>query len=137
MRFLWWVAFMLAACAGRTPAPQGAAPQSEVQDYVAHYLADPGTPDSFKESIRRGVVVEGMCPFQAFAAAGFPGPYMVRKDPARWTSDDAPPVVIAAQCDKPDASVIELLFNNKTQFSTQEPRTFRVRFLKGRVATID
>ncbi len=104
---------------------------------MAHYLADPGTPDTFKDGIRRGVVVEGMCPLQAIAAAGFPGPYMVKKDPARWTSDVPPPVVIQAQCDKPDASVIELLFNNKTQFSTQEPLTFRVRFLQGKAVTID
>jgi hypothetical protein len=129
------------ACSVNAPYGGGAAGQAvarpEVQEYVDHYLADPKTPDGFKDAIRRGVVVDGMCPLQAFAAAGLPGPYMVRKDHARWGSDVPPPVVIEAQCSKPDESVVELLFQNKTQFSSTEPRTFRVRFQKGKAVTID
>jgi hypothetical protein len=112
-------------------------PQSEVQDYIDHYLADPQTQEVFKEAIRRGVVVEGMCPHQAIAAAGFPGPYMVKKDRKRWSSDVPPPVVVDAQCAQPDESVIELMFRNKTQFSSVEAQVFRVRFIRGKVTTID
>jgi hypothetical protein len=90
-----------------------------------------------KDAIRRGVVVVGMCPLQAFAAAGLPGPYMVRKDQSRWGSDVPPPVVIEAQCSTPDESVIELMFSNRTQFSSQEDRTFRVRFVRGKAVLID
>ena len=128
------------ACSLNGPYEGGASQpvaRPAVQEYVDHYLADAKTPDSFKDAIRRGVVVEGMCPLQAFAAAGLPGPYMVRKDRARWTSDVPPPVVIEAQCAKPDESVIELLFQNKTQFSSKELRTFRVRFQKGKAMTVD
>ena len=81
--------------------------------------------------------MEGMCPLQAFSAAGLPGPYMVKKDQSRWGSDIPPPEVIEAQCSAPDESVIELLFRNRTQFSSQEDQTFRVRFVKGKAVLID
>jgi hypothetical protein len=119
------------------PQSRRPAPEPEVQMYIDRYLADPATPEPFKEGIRRGVVVEGMCPLQAFAAAGTPGPYRVTKDKARWTSDVPPPVVVEAQCDAPDESVIELIFRNSTQFSSDEPRAFRVRFVKGKVVLVD
>ena len=38
-------------------------------ELAQHYLADSNTPAAFKEGIRAGVVVAGMCPLQAFAAA--------------------------------------------------------------------
>jgi hypothetical protein len=55
----------------------------------------------------------------------------------RWDKDVPPPVVIEAQCSAPDESVIELLFRNRTQFSSQDQRTFRVRFVKGKAVLID
>jgi hypothetical protein len=45
--------------------------------------------------------------------------------------------LIEAQCAKPDESVIELLLQNKTQFSSKELRTFRVRLQKGKAMIID
>src|SRR5258707_517956 len=78
------------------------------------YRKDPNTPIEFKAAIRQGVVVLGMCPFQAFAAAGFPGLYMVKPDPEVWGHDVPPPEIIDAQCDRPDKSVIEVKFRNKT-----------------------
>jgi len=106
-------------------------------ELAQHYLADSNTPAAFKEGIRSGVVVAGMCPLQAFAAAGLPGPYMVRRDRAKWSGDIPPPAIIEAQCQAPDESVIELMFRNKTQFASPEPRVFRVRFVKGKVVLID
>ena len=111
--------------------------EPEVQVLYDHYLAAPNTPETLKAAIRRGEVVEGMCPLEAFAAAGLPGPYMVKRDRARWTSDVSPPAVIEAQCSHPDESVIELMFRNKTQFPGSGAQTFRVRFVKGKVTLVD
>jgi hypothetical protein len=111
---------------------------AETQEQLAErYLNDPGSSTEVKEGIRKGVVVIGMCPFHAFAAAGFPGPYMVKRDKEKWESSVPPPIIISAQCNNPDNSVIELMFNNKTQFDTDEPVVFRVRFEKGKVVLID
>jgi hypothetical protein len=101
------------------------------------YLNDPDTPAEIKEGILKGVVVKGMCPFQVFAAAGFPGPYMVKHDKEKWKSNVPPPTIINAQCKNQDNSVIELMLKNKTQFGTSEPVVFRVRFEKGKVTLID
>jgi hypothetical protein len=109
----------------------------EVQELYDRYLAASGTPEALKAAIRRGEVVEGMCPLEAFAAAGLPGPYMVKRDSALWTSDVPPPDVIEAQCSHPDESVIEVMFRNKTQFPGGDAQTFRVRFVKGKVTLVD
>lgn len=89
-------------------------------DYAEYYLADTKTSEEIKDAIRKGVVIKGMCPFQAFAAAGLPGPYMVRADRDVWDHNVLPPVIISAQCEHPDNSVIELMFRNKTQFNTKK-----------------
>jgi hypothetical protein len=105
--------------------------------YAVHYLADPNTSEDVKAAIREGVVVLGMCPSQALAAAGEPGPYQVERDPTRW-SDHSDPVQIAeAQCVRPDRSVIELTFSNTSQFGSSEPVVFRVRFENGKADLID
>lgn len=106
-------------------------------EYEARYLNDPTTPESFKDAIRSGVVIPGMCPFQAFAAAGPPGPYMVKSDRGKWGPGVPPPTIISAQCEHPDHSVIELMFRNRTQFQSDEPVVFRVRFVEGKVTLID
>ena len=101
------------------------------------YLADPKVSAEIKEAIRKRVVIVGMCPFEVFAAAGMPvGIYEVTPDPKKWRFDIAPPVIIDAQCEKPDDSVIWLTFKNKTQFGTADPVVFHVRFEKGRSVLI-
>jgi hypothetical protein len=101
------------------------------------YLADPNVSAEIKDAIRRRVVIVGMCPFEVFAAAGMPvGIYEVTPDPKKWRFDIAPPVIINAQCEKPDDSIIWLSFRNKTQYATTEPVLFHVRFEKGRAVLI-
>ncbi len=107
------------------------------EELVNKYRNDPNTPAEIKQAINAGVVIKGMCPFLAFAAAGLPGPYMVKKDKEKWGDHVPPPNIISAQCEAPDNSVIELIFRNKTQFMTDEPINFRVRFVKGKADLID
>jgi len=126
-----------ATTAGGPKTVGGISPRAGEPELARHYLADSNTPAAFKEGIRAGVVVAGMCPLQAFAAAGLPGPYMVRRDRSKWSGDIPPPAIIEAQCEAPDESVIELMFRNTTQFASSEPRVFRVRFVKGKVVLID
>jgi len=105
--------------------------------YADHYLADPNTSEEIKAAIQQGVVVLGMCPLQAFAAAGPPGPYSVRRDLTRWPPNSDPVKVVTSQCAEPDGSVIELAFRNTSQFGSQDPVDFRVRFVEGRAVLID
>jgi hypothetical protein len=106
--------------------------------YAQRYLADAGTSDEFKAAIRRGEVVVGMCPLQAFAAAGNPGPYYVKRDIEKWPDQLTDPVkVVMAQCSYPDKSVIELMFRNASQFDSGSPVVFRVRFVNGKAVLID
>ena len=101
------------------------------------YLASPKTSDAVKAAIKKSVVVVGMCPFEVFASAGLPGPYMVRRDERKWSSNTPPPEIISAQCESPDESTIELMFKNKSQFNTKEPVVFRVRFVHGKSVLVD
>ena len=126
-----------ATTAGEPRAMDGAQHSAGDPELAQRYLADPSTPAAFKEGIRSGVVVMGMCPLQAFAAAGLPGPYMVRRDRSKWSGDVPPPEIIEAQCKAPDESVVELMFRNKTQFASTEPKVFRVRFVAGKAVLID
>ncbi len=105
--------------------------------YAVHYLADPSTSEGFKAAIRDGVVVLGMCPSQAVAAAGAPGPYTVERDPKRWSERTDPAQIVEAQCQKPDRSVIDVTFSNTSQFESQEPIVFHVRFFNGRATRIE
>jgi hypothetical protein len=108
------------------PKPMGGAQHGAGAPALAQrYLADPNTLAVFKEGIRSGIVVMGMCPLQAFAVAGLPGPYMVRRDRSKWSGDIPPPEIIEAQCEAPDESVLELMFHNKTQFASPEPKRLR------------
>ena len=109
----------------------------DIDDLRKKFLADSSVSSEIKRAIQKRVVVRGMCPQQAMAAAGLPGPYKVQADPKKWKPSIPPPVVINAQCEQPDASVIELLFRSNTQFGTPEPVVFRVRFEKGRAVLID
>ena len=105
--------------------------------YTQHYLSDSKTSDSIKKAIRRGKVIEGMCPLQAIAAAGYPGPIYVKKDPTKWQGHVPPYVIVNAQCENPDASTIELMFTNETQYESGKPEVFRVRVQDGKVVLID
>jgi len=107
----------------------------KLSDLRKKLLADPSVSSEIKAAIKKKIVVPGMCPQQAFAAAGFPGLYMVQADKEKWTSNIPPPVIIEAQCETPDNSIIELSFRNSTQFGTNA--VFRVRFEKGRAVVID
>jgi hypothetical protein len=115
----------------------GAVHAETKEELVSKYQGDPNTSPEIKEAIRKGVVIKGMCPFQAFAAAGLPGPYMVKRDNEKWGDHVPPPKIISTQCETPDNSVIELAFRNKSQFKTEEPVSFRVRFVKGKAVLID
>jgi len=108
----------------------------DVADLRKKYLSDPAVSADIKRAIENGVVVRGMCPFQAFAAAGLPGLYEVTPDLKKWRTDIPPPIIINAQCDKPDDSVIWLTFRSKTQFGTAEPVVFFAHFEKGRVVEV-
>jgi hypothetical protein len=110
---------------------------SPARRYALHYVADPNTSEDIKAAIREGVVVLGMCPSQAIAAAGEPGPYHIERDPTRWPVHSDPVKIVEAQCKRPDRSVIELTFSNTSQFGSSEPVVFRVRFEGGRADLID
>jgi hypothetical protein len=108
----------------------------DVDDLRKKFLGDSAVSSEIKQAIQKRIVVRGMCPQQAFAAAGLPGLYKVQADP-KWKPSIPPPVIISAQCDHPDKSVIELLFRSKTQFATKDLVVFRVRFENGQAVSID
>ena len=101
------------------------------------YLNDEKTSEEIKTAIKNKKVVLGMCPLQAFASAGFPGPYLVKRDQAVWSRTVPPPSIVQVQCESPDKSEIELLFRNTEQFDDGKLTVFRVRFEMGRAVLID
>src|SRR5262249_31914617 len=107
----------------------------KLSDLRKNLLADASVPSDIKAAIKKKTVVLGMCPQQAFAAAGVPGLYMVEADKEKRKDKLPPPVIINAQCGNPDNSRIELSFRNSTQFGTNA--VFRVRFEKGRAVVTD
>jgi hypothetical protein len=113
-----------------------AARADDVDSLRKKYLSDPTTGAEIKHAIDQRMVIVGMCPFQAFAAAGEPGFYKVVAD-KRWPGNIAPPVIVNAQCEHPDDSVIELTFRSSTQFHTKEPVPFFVKFEHGRAVSIE
>lgn len=117
-------------------APVTASAQS-AEAFRDKVLSDPRTTAAVKEAIHKHLVVLGMCPLEAFAAAGLPGPYHVRRDAKKWDQNVPPPRIVIAQCESPDESVVELLFENQTQFGSPEPVVFRVRFVHGKAVLID
>lgn len=107
----------------------------DVSNLRKKYLSDPAVSADIKQAIEKRVVIPGMCPLQAFAAAGSPGFYQVTAD-KKWQPNIAPPVIINAQCEKPDDSVIWLTFRSKTQFGTPQAVVFYAHFEKGRVVEV-
>jgi hypothetical protein len=98
--------------------------------------ADPGRfSDEAKRNILMQKITVGMTPHEARLAGGsfF---YQVEADPKRWPRGSNPLIVIASQTDQPDDSKITLTFQNRTQFQTQEPTTFRVEIRRGKVTEI-
>jgi hypothetical protein len=128
--FISFLAVALVACSSDPISTQA-------DDLRSRYLNDPTTSETIKAAIRSGVVIPGMCPFQAFAAAGLPGPYMVKSDKEKWGPGVPPPTIISAQCEHPDHSTIELMFRNTTQFQSSMPVVFRVRFVDGKATLVD
>ena len=105
------------------------------QDAQAYVDQHPEISTEIKKAILSGKVILGMCPNEAIAAAGRPGPYKIIKD-KKWPAHTPPPVVAIKQCEEPDESIIEFLFKNSRQFS-DEPHVFHVRFEKGKAVVID
>ena len=111
------------------------APHRDIQHLREKYLTDPSVSAEIKHAIEAQVVVPGMCPLQAMAAAGLFVGAIVHEDPAKGPPSDD---VIKAQCEHPEDRVtIEFLFRTQTQFQTPEPVFFRVRFERGRVVFVD
>jgi hypothetical protein len=65
-----------------------------VADLRKTFLGDPAVNAEIKRAIEKGLVIPGICPFQAFDAAGLPGVYEVRPDQKRWRFDIAPLVSV-------------------------------------------
>ncbi|MDD9937521.1 MAG: hypothetical protein OXT09_28170 [Myxococcales bacterium] len=126
----WWV--IASACVLVGACASGGAGESTTP--AAASAADGA---ESKPEFGTGVVELGMCPDEAIAAAGNPGPYMVRRDTEKWPPGTFPPTIVAAQCEHPDDSVIELLFRNRSQYATEEPVVFRVKFERGKAVSID
>jgi|SRR5882672_5128264 len=114
----------------------GSALAQDAGKLKTQYLADATTSEEIKTAIRDGIVIPGMCPFQAFAAAGMPGQYKVVAD-KKWGAEVPPPDIISAQCDAPDDSTFVLLFRNRTQFKSADAVVFRAKFAKGKVVAVD
>ena len=113
------------------------APLVDVDQLRQKYLADPAVSREIKHAIEQRVVIAGMCPLEAAAAAGLPLHYMVQgRDEKPLTVP--PPAAIAAQCEHPDETIaVELLFRNDRQFHSPEAVIFRVRFESGRAVFVD
>ena len=110
-------------------------PASDLDRLRQQYLEDPRVNVEIKQAIERRVVILGMCPREAVAAAGLP------RDGVLYNPGNRPVSTglgrqIAAQCDHPDKeSGVQLQFQNDTQFG---PRVvFRVCFWEGRAVMID
>lgn len=109
--------------------------------------------EEFRESILAGIIVQGMSPDEAVAAAG-PFKYVI-EDGGRWMASIAdirlyfdyaentpehprmPPDILWMQRENPVGVSIFLDFWNQTQFDTKEPVGFRVHFSTGRVSRIE
>src|SRR5262245_58409715 len=98
MRFLILTLLALSGCA-----------TNDLSSLRTRVLADPSVSSEIKAAIEKRIIIPGMCPQETFAAAGYPGPYMVQKDMEKWKGVVPPPVIIEAQCTNPDNSVIELM----------------------------
>ena len=139
----WFVSHQQSALPTPDPANRSSQPvtgqkisSDDVADLRKKYLSDPAVSPDIKQAIQKGVVIPGMCPLQAFAAAGLPGFYEVQAD-KKWPGNIAPPKIINAQCDHPDDSVIKLTFHSATQFHTKQLVAFTAKFEHGRVVSIE
>ncbi len=106
--------------------------KADAQQYIDSHSK---TAPEIKKAILAGKVILGMCPNEAIAAAGRPGPYKIIKD-KKWPSEVPPPIVAIKQCEEPDNSIIEFLFRNNRQFAASM-HVFHVRFEKGKAVVID
>ena len=112
------------------------APWTHPDQLRQKFLADPSVGSAVKRAIEQRVVIVGMCPFEATAAAGLPLHHVVQGHDKMLTVP--PPLAIAAQCKHPDDTLaVELLVRNATQYHAPEPVIFRVRFESGRAVFVD
>jgi hypothetical protein len=91
--------------------------------------------DRFKEAITKGIVEIGMNIDQAILAGGDYS-FIVSADEKVWGKESNPYRVIDAQFLNPDDSDIKLIFYNNTQFGENEPVSFRVQIMRGKVVSI-
>lgn len=97
------------------------------------------TPDDFRkqytQTIIEGIIVEGMTPYEAYLAGG-QFAYQVSADKEVWPAGSDPMRVMWMQTHRPDNSKIKMMFNNCTQFNSNEPVAFKVIIEQGLVVQI-
>ena len=109
------------------------APAPDLDQLRHRYLDDRRVSPELKRAIEQRVVMPGMCPVEAVAAAGLPlhGIMYDHHAPVEGLG-----ITIAKQCDRPEKeSGVELSFRNATQFGRDV--VFRVCFWEGRAVVID
>jgi hypothetical protein len=109
------------------------APAFDLDQLRHKYLDDRSVSPEIKRAIEQRVVMTGMCPVEAVAAAGLPlhGVMYNHHTPVEGLG-----ITIAKQCDHPEKeSGVELTFRNATQFGREV--VFRVCFWEGRAVVID
>jgi len=90
-----------------------------------------------RAALERGQIIIGMS-LQEASIAG--GPYIsaIDRDRAVWPNEDTDPwQILEAQQLHPDNSKINLLFQNETQFNTQQRIQFTAVFARGHVVRIE
>ena len=94
--------------------------------------------DEIKHAIRKGKIILGMCPEDARIAGGrCEMAYSSFVPDPRWGENPNPLDVMLAQRNNPDSSCFTLMFQNRTQFKTNDPVAFSVFFEKGRSVRIE
>ena len=112
------------------------APAWDHEQLRQQYLRDPSVREEIKQAIEQRVVVTGMCPLDAIAAAGLPLHGAMNYRETVPGAREPFPRHIAAQCGRPDPQTsVQLQFRNDTQFGPGE--LFRVCFWEGRVVAVD
>lgn len=91
---------------------------------------------SFTSTIKAGVIVKGMTPYEAYLAGG-QFAYKVSADEKVWPAGSDPMRVMWMQTHKPDNSEIWMMFNNHTQYKSTISIPFRVIVDKGLVVNIE
>ena len=106
--------------------------REEIRQYVQKNIDENPNlvPESHRESILNGVITLGMTPFEAKLAGGAFA-YLVNADRKKWPSGTNPLRILWAQSLNPDDSEITMTFQNTTQYSSEQPIQFSVKFKKG------